>query len=247
MHDRQLQIIETLQHPRGLLHPARQRLPIDLDALARENARLAIERRLPGVFRHGDMADQRRRDHPALDQPRRGLGLNNRPFTGAAGIFRADRAQHTQHRRNSVQDFGDLFADPMHFPGATRTNRCLWFDHLLAAGQMFRQGSDVALGRATRLPRRRLLVVVGGGARRRGASFIRQIERELLRANCRQPLRPRPEDQPLQCRDRRSQRLVLRVEGERQFAQQNRITREIFGTKRHVEKLPRITSNRQQN
>ena len=78
-------------------------------------------------------------------------------LTGSAGIFRPDRAQRTQYRRNPVQDFGDLFADPMHFPRATRTNRCLWFDHLLAAGQMFRQGSDVALGRdaSSRAPSRR--------------------------------------------------------------------------------------------
>ena len=107
-------LVEALGHPRRALHPARQGLPVDDDAPARQNLRLTIERRLPCVLRRGDVGDQRRRRHAALDEPRRRRGLDDRPLAGAAGVFGTDGAQHPQPRRNPVERLADLFADPMH-------------------------------------------------------------------------------------------------------------------------------------
>ena len=64
---------------------------IQIDALAAVDLRLAIERKMIGVFADENMGDHRLGRHPALDQMRRRRGLNNATLAGPAGIFGAPR------------------------------------------------------------------------------------------------------------------------------------------------------------
>ncbi|MHC2385467.1 putative ubiquitin-RnfH superfamily antitoxin RatB of RatAB toxin-antitoxin module [Bradyrhizobium liaoningense] len=161
VHSLQLQIVEAPDQPRRAPHPARQRLTVDDDTLTRQDLRLAIERRLPGIFGRGDMRDQRRRCHAALDEPRRCRGLDNRALTGAAGVFWTDRAEHAQPRGNPIERFAALLADPMHLTRAARAQRGRRLDHPLDPRQMRRQRADVALRFAPLRPRRVRFVVIG--------------------------------------------------------------------------------------
>ena len=61
MHRRQLQLVEALRRPCRLLHPARQRLAIDVEAMAGKDLSLAIKRRAPGELRSRDPGDERGR------------------------------------------------------------------------------------------------------------------------------------------------------------------------------------------
>ena len=102
VHGRELQVIEALPHrPCRLLHPPSQRLTIDVEAMARKDLRLAIQRRAPGELRRRDPGDEGGRGHAALDPKAQArLGLNHRALAGAAaGVFGADRAQDPKHRR----------------------------------------------------------------------------------------------------------------------------------------------------
>jgi hypothetical protein len=76
VHESELKKIEGFEHPCGLLRPSRQRRAIELYAVAGEDLHLPIERRSPAVFGDGDMDDQRRRDHAALDETRRRFRLS---------------------------------------------------------------------------------------------------------------------------------------------------------------------------
>jgi hypothetical protein len=70
VHRLQLQIIQALEHHRRGLHPARQRLAVEGDAVAGQNLRLTVERRQPGVFGDGDVGDECCRRQAAFDEPR---------------------------------------------------------------------------------------------------------------------------------------------------------------------------------
>ena len=181
MHGRQLQLIEALHHPGRLLHPARQRLAIDVEAMAGEDLRLAIQRRPPGVLRRRDPGDEGGRGHAALDQARARLGLNHRALAGPARVFGADRAQDPKHRRNPIDDVVEVFADAVKSARAARARRRLRLDRHIDAGEMLGQGADVAIAL---LPRFRsglvpALVVLAIVIRRRrgcGVCFNRRPE-----------------------------------------------------------------------
>ena len=97
-------------------------------------------------------------DHGAAAQ--RWLGgerrrcLHDRAFAGPARIFGANRAQHAQRRRNTIERLAHILADAMHGSVAGGTRRRRRLDHALTARQMLRQSSDVALGLLARLLRR---------------------------------------------------------------------------------------------
>ena len=175
MHGGDLREIKALQHPGRPFHPPGQRLAIDGDALAGQDQRLTIQRRAPGVFRRGNPGDERGRDHSAFDQTWRRGGLNDCFFTTATGVFRPDRAQYAQHRRNPVQGFADGLADAVKAPGATRAHRRPGLDRLLDTRQMLRQSADIALRLAADFPRLGGLnggAVVIGGSRHGGVRLI---------------------------------------------------------------------------
>ena len=121
MHGGQLAFVQALQHPRRFLDPARQRLTVDGEAIAGKNLHLPIERRIPAVFRHDDMADEGGRGHAALDEARRSFGLHDHFLASPAGVFWADRAHDPNHRGNPVKRFGGCLADAMQLSSAART------------------------------------------------------------------------------------------------------------------------------
>lgn len=84
-------IKDGLQLEGRLADPGGQCRTIQIDALAAVDLRLAIERKMIGVFADENMGDHRLGRHPALDQMRRRRGLNNATLAGPAGIFGAPR------------------------------------------------------------------------------------------------------------------------------------------------------------
>src|SRR4051812_24526649 len=89
--DRQLALIERLQPPRGPLHPQRQGRAVEPYTLTGKDLSLPIEWDVPGELEHRDMGDERGCGHAALNEARRALGLDDRSFTGPAGVLREDR------------------------------------------------------------------------------------------------------------------------------------------------------------
>ena len=252
MHRRELQFIEPLHRPGRLLHPARQRLAIDVEAMAGEDLRLAIKRRPPGVLGRRDPGDERRRGHAALDQARARLGLNHCALAGPTGVFGADRAQDPKHRRNPIDHVVEVFADAVKSARAARARRRLRLDRHIDAGEMLGQGADVAITLLARF-RRDLVPAFGVLAivirRRRGcdAGFnCAQSQRQLLGDDDDALFRPRAENDRPQLGDRRLQGLDLALAGEHHFDQPIGIAGEIFGAKRHGETLAENALNRQQ-
>ena len=136
VHGRELQVIEALHRPCRLLHPARQRLAVDGEAMAGKDLRLAIQRRAPGELRRGNPCDEGRRGHAALDQARARLGLNHRALAGPTGVFGADRAQDPKHRGNPIDHVVDVLANAVQRARAARTRRRFRFDRHIDAGEM---------------------------------------------------------------------------------------------------------------
>ncbi len=83
-----------------------------------------------------------------------------------------------------------------------------------------------------------------GAARRRVRS---RSKRELLGADDRRALRPRAEDQGLQRRVLSAQIVVFAVESQQHLDESRSVLGEIFGAKRHNERLYENARNRQQN
>lgn len=144
VHGRELQFIEALHRPCRLLHPARQRLAVDVEAMAGKDLRLTIKRRAPGELRHRDPGDKRGRGHAALDQTRARLGLNHLALAGPARVFGADRAQDPKHRGNPIDHVVDVLANAVQRARAARARRRLRLDRHVDARQMLGQGPDIA-------------------------------------------------------------------------------------------------------
>jgi len=90
----ELKLIKALEPACGTLHPAGERRAIELDALARQDLHLPIQRQIPGELRHHHVGHERRRSHAALDQSRQHLRLHHAIGAAAAGVFGTDRAQY---------------------------------------------------------------------------------------------------------------------------------------------------------
>ena len=145
MHRLQLQFIKALGHPRRALHPARKRLAVEMEAQARQNLRLTIERRCQAYFAAATWAISAVVAMPPSTSRAGACAWTIGPRRRGRHIG-TDRAQHPQSRRSPVERLADVFADPVHLAGATRAQRRGWLDHLLAARQMRRQRADVAPG-----------------------------------------------------------------------------------------------------
>ena len=253
MHGRQLQFVEALHHPGRLFHPARQRLAIDVEAMAGEDLRLAIQRRPPGVLGRGDPGDERRRGHAALDQARARLGLDHRALAGPARVFGPDRAQDPEHRRNPIDHVVEVFADAVQRARAARTRGRLRLDRHVDPGKMRRQRPDVALALLARFRRGLALAAVVPAVviRRRRRCGVRvslaQSQQQLFGDDDGALFRPRAENDRPQLRYRRLQGLDLALAGEHHFDQPIGVAGQVFGAKRHMRKLAENALNRQQN
>ena len=62
---------------------------VEIDAVARQHLRLAMQRQMPGELRHRDMRQQRGRRQPAFDRTRRRRRLHHGALAGAAAVARA--------------------------------------------------------------------------------------------------------------------------------------------------------------
>ena len=90
-------LLQLLQEPRvhraqresGTAHPIGQGGTVERDAVARIDLRLAIERRVVGIFGDQYMRDQCLGRDAALDQPLRRRRLHHLASAGLAGIFGA--------------------------------------------------------------------------------------------------------------------------------------------------------------
>ena len=214
MHRRELQLIEPLEHPRRLLHPARQRLTVENDALAREilasAGRVSRAKRI-WRRRSGRRAPSRPcRPRPAAPEPepaRRGSRRRGRRIWDR--IVRSTRS--VAGMRSSVS----LTSSPMRrilplqqghcvvVGSMTRSQRGRCSGSLPMLRSAFLRGFFVA-GSRSRPHQRRSLA-------HRLAAF-HESQRELLDPDRRKPLGARAENQRPQRHDCRAQALVLRRE-----------------------------------
>jgi hypothetical protein len=203
--------------------------------MAGQDLHLAVQRQIPGELRHHHVGNQRGRGHAALDQSWQHLRLHHPVGAATAGIFGTDRAQHPQDRRNDVNHLADVLADLVQPALAARARRHVRLKHLLAARQVLGQRADVAprlLARLSGRLRRRGIIV--RRCRRRDAGLeIAQLERELLRDNCCEPLRPLAEHHVPERLHHHAQLLVLGIERVHHLDQSHCVGRESFRAKRH--------------
>ena len=160
---------QRLQPPAGPAHPVAERGAVELDPLAGEDLRLAVERQEIGVLGHQHVRQQRLGRHPAGDRPLRGRGLHHRLLAGPAAVARAADHLHPQLGRDDVEHLARVLADHVQAPPQQ--------GQLLSSTSTSTSTRGRCAGRAPRLRRR-----ARGG---RGVSL-------LLAAASPAPPRPRP-------------------------------------------------------
>ena len=120
--------------------PIGQRGAVDLDAFARQDHRLPIQRQPIAELADRHVGDQAGAWPATLDRQVRGRRLEH-SFTGAAGITRADVADHLRPGWDFLQHLGDVLAEAGEFgtiaPVASADDRRLMHHGL--ARQMRRQ------------------------------------------------------------------------------------------------------------
>jgi hypothetical protein len=172
------------------------------------------------------MGHQRLGGQPALDQPRRRGRLDHRALAGPAAIFGPAGDDHAELRRDHVEPFGDVLADPVHRAATAGTDLVAGLDHDLFARQMLGQSAPVAttLPGARRLERR-----IGPFLLRLplGQRLLDVLEGQLQLIGMGRLLRSSPEQGPLQLFDDRPQVLVLpgQLGRRRSFGQEQRFER----------------------
>src|SRR5271165_3970860 len=113
-----------------------------MDAVAGEDLRLPVQRKMIGVFRHNDIGNERFRRDAAFDKPRRSWSLHHRLLAFAA-VFAATGDYDAQGCRDFVEALGFVLADYMHLLTTTGADRAFRFDDLFDARQVSRQRSPV--------------------------------------------------------------------------------------------------------
>jgi hypothetical protein len=83
-------------------HPVRHGGAVEIDALARIDHALAMQRQAIGVFRHRDVGEKAWPGPAAFDRQRPQRRLHDR-LAGPAAHFRADMLHHLEARRNIFQ------------------------------------------------------------------------------------------------------------------------------------------------
>ncbi len=141
------QLIQRLQPPAGASDPVAQSGTIQLHALAGEDLRLAIQRKVVGKFADQHLRQQRLGRQAAVNRPLRRGRLRHAAFAAAAAIARAANHPHPKLRGDDIQHFGAVFADLMQGRAAARAGLVGDIDHDLDPRQMRRQRSAIALRR----------------------------------------------------------------------------------------------------
>ena len=121
--------------------------------LAREDLRLAIQRKVVGIFVDQHMRQQRLGRHAAVDWPLRRGRLHDGLLAGPAAIARPADHLNAKLGGDVVQHLGTVFADRMQRRTTARAGLVVDIDHDLDPRQMRRQRTAIAL-RRRRWPRR---------------------------------------------------------------------------------------------
>jgi len=144
---------DGLEMEAGPASPVAQCRPIQLDALAGVDFGLPVERQMIAELGDDDLGDQRLGRQAARHDMLGGVGLHDRARAAAASVFGAARDQNAQLRRDHVQPFADVLADPGHLAAAARALPAPGLDDPFHSGQMGRQVTAVALARTGRAVR----------------------------------------------------------------------------------------------
>ena len=241
--------LELLQQPRvhrlqregGAADPIGQGGAIERDALAGVDLRLAVERRVIGVFGHQHMRDQRLGRNAVLDQPLRRARLHHLAGASCTGIFGAARHDHLELCRDQIEPLRDVLADPVLEAAAARAGLIRYIDDDLFARQMKRQRAaiDLPLARCGRLHGQRVVLLRRGVGRRKHLLHVLQRQRQLIGIK---PLGAPPEAMALQRGDDRHPPLALlavaRPLGQQQGAQRIGIGGERIRSRHHGRSEP---------
>ncbi len=194
----------------GAADPVGQRGAVERDALAGIDLRLAIERRVVGIFGDQHMRDQRLGRDAVLDQPLRRRCLADFARAGAAGVFGAARDDHLQPSGDHVEPFGDILADAMLETAAAGAGLVLDIDDDLFARQMQRQRAaiDLPLARCGLAWLRPVILLRRSFGRRDHLLQVLERKGELIGIK---PLGAAAEAMPLQLLDNHHQPFDLAV------------------------------------
>ena len=95
-------------------HPVGKDRAVDRHPVSRHDLGLAVERHMFGMLGDGNLS-QKGFSRPApFQKMRRRSGLDDARSTLGAGVFRADRDDHLVARRDPVEPFRPVLADPDH-------------------------------------------------------------------------------------------------------------------------------------
>ena len=123
----------------GCAHPSSERGAVQIDAFAREDLGLSIQRQVVPVLGHQHMSQKRRCSQATLDGPRR-CGRFNHALAVVAGELRPHMADHLEGCRDTFQLLADIFSELAQRTTATRAAVVLGHVHDDFAGKIFRQG-----------------------------------------------------------------------------------------------------------
>jgi hypothetical protein len=201
-------LVQGLQPPAGAADPVRQRRAVELDAVAGEDLRLAVQGPVVRVLVDQHLGDQRLAGHAAVDRALGGGRLDHRPLACPTAVTGAADDLDPVLDGDDVEHLGDVLADHVQRPAAARAGLVLDVDHDLDARQMPGQGTAVAprlLAPSAPLRHRRRRLFAGLG---RGHRLLDVLEPELQLVGI-EALRAAAELQPLELGEQQAQLLDL--------------------------------------
>ena len=140
---REQALMHRPQQEGGTADPIGQGRAVELDALPGVNLRLAVQRKVIGIFGDQHLRDRRLGRQSALDQSRRRGRLHHHVLAGPAGILGPANDQDPELRRHDVEPLARILADPMQRVAAARTGMVVDVDHHLDARQVRGKRSPV--------------------------------------------------------------------------------------------------------
>ena len=143
-------LMDGAQMERGPSDPVGERRAVEAKALAPVDLRLAIERKVIGVFGNQHVRHRCFGRQAALDDARWRRRLDDDILAAAAGVFGPTDHQHAKLRGNDVELLAHVLTDPVQRSLAAPPRLVLDIHEHLDARQMRRQGA--AIGAPLALP-----------------------------------------------------------------------------------------------